>query len=572
MTPNVKSRVVILLVAAALVFGVWKITKTYSVWKARRSLDLARAYFKQGRLTEATLSVRASLQAKKNNPEAYRTMAEMMEAMNSAEAIPYRKAVAEQCPSDPQAALDLARCALRFNRPEIARQMLPRLQGKGNDTPGLLEIRAKIIEISGDQKGAVEAYGKLWRLSPGSDAGKNAMLYLARIRLSGGPRDETDAALAHLRELADDPEFGAGACRLMMRAALQKSDPATAFRISCDLLKRPSSTIDDRLQHLDLMQILHCPLESSALEWLECSVENNPSMTAKTAEWVADHKGPRAALSWLERLPPDRLLMKPVPIVMADCYSRLKDWGAIEKLLAGQNWGRLEAQRSAMLAGAYRNTGQGNLADSTWKTAIDKARTQPGFLASLARLAVSENRADDAMEALWNIQRSDPGYDAAQRQLFAYYRAKNDSARLLRLSERTLAEHPENLSLKLSVATLLLVRDWQLSRATSLAREVYLADKNPVLPAAVYAFCLYRENPSKKTAEQAAALLDARSAGDKSNDDCLVYYGLILTACGRYDEARACFQKMNRTLLFPETLEKVKAAEAKIAAGNTRRE
>jgi len=115
--------------------------------------------------------------------------------------------------------------------------------------------------------------------------------------------------------------------------------------------------------------------------------------------------------------------------------------------------------------------------------------------------------------------------------------------------------------LKLSVASLLLAKDQQLSRAARLAKEVYTANPGPVLNAAVYAYSLFRLDPSSTGAAAAAAILDARPDADKNSEDCLVYYGLILAACNRTTEAGACFSKMNRSMLFPETLEKVRAAE-----------
>jgi tetratricopeptide (TPR) repeat protein len=249
---------------------------------------------------------------------------------------------------------------------------------------------------------------------------------------------------------------------------------------------------------------------------------------------------------------------------MADCYSRLRNWDAMRTLLSKQNWGDLNPQRDALLSTAYRQEAQNDLARAKWQTALASAQSQPGALASLARLAFSENRLDDALDALWRIPFGDPDYGRAQKDLFIYYGQKKDAANLLRLLKGTLAQKPNDPSVKLSVATLLLVRDSEPDLAARLAREVYQADPKPVRHAAVYAYSIYQQNPTGETAARAAAILDALSPQDKANDDCLVYYGLILAGGKRYDEARACFNKMDRSKLFPEMAQKVEDAESKM--------
>jgi len=552
--------VIIVLMTACI----WKGAAFYGHWKAERSLERAREYLKEGRLNEAVINIQISIQKNAKNPAAWKLLAETFESTGSAEALQCRRKVVELLPDDPKAKIEFARCSLIFNQLAAARAMLAQITESGGNRPDFLEMQAMLSSASGDIAGAAELFGRLMREFPGTTFAKNAQLNLSKIWLLNGLSGAPEQAANSLEDLIDDPQYGGDALRLLIRRSLKTKDSAAAFHFSCLLTKSPNARMDDHLLMLDLMQYLKCPLYYAALDWMERSVEKSPASTANLAEWVMNRQGPQAAIDWLNHLPPAFLQAKPLPIVLADCYSRLKDWSAVQSLLSNQNWGPFNPQRNAFLSTAYRNVRQGDLAGAMWDTAVSSAQRHPGSLESLARLAFSENRPDDAVGALWKITTADPAYAKTQQQLFVYYRQRNDSANLLRLLKRTLEERPNDPSVKLSVATLLLVRNSQPDLAARLAKEVYQADPKPVRHAAVYAFSIYRENPSEKTATKAAAILDALSQQEKSSDDCLVYYGLILAGCNRFDEARDCFRKMNRNSLFPEMLQQVHEAEARM--------
>jgi hypothetical protein len=66
--------------------------------------------------------------------------------------------------------------------------------------------------------------------------------------------------------------------------------------------------------------------------------------------------------------------------------------------------------------------------------------------------------------------------------------------------------------------------------------------------AALYAFGLYLQgNP-----EKGADLLDSREDLELLGSDCAAYYALVLSACGRGDEARQVLAAVDRQALLPE--------------------
>ena len=541
--------------------GGWKAIGAYSAWKSEQSLARARQYARSGQTEQAMINLQMSLRDRPHNPEAWKLCAEILEAGGSKEALACRVKVTELLPRDPGAKIECARSALSFNQLAIAQNMVDRVPEDAHNRPEYLEIQAMLASASGHLDTASNSFERLTRDFPGTPYAKNALLNLSKMWLLNDVPGASEQAANRLEELANDPQYGSEARRLLVRRSLKKKDAAAALDFSYWVTETPGARLDDYVLMLDLMRYADCPLYPTALDWVKDVARKNPATAAALAEWIMKHEGPKAAVDWLHRLPRNLQEAKPVPIVLADAYERMKDWSSLQSLLSKQNWGAFNSQKNAFLATAYREDQQLDLARAKWDAAVSAGRSQPGVLNSLAHLAASENRTGDAIDALWKIPPGDLTYAGAQRQLYVYYRDRKDAANLLRLLQRTLEEHPNDPSVKLSVATLLLVRDADVHRAARLAREVYEADPQPLRHAAVYAYSVLRESPSEKAAASAAAILDARSPEERSSDDCLVYYGLILARCHRADEARLCFQKMDRKLLFPEMLEKVHQAE-----------
>lgn len=361
-----------------------------------------------------------------------------------------------------------------------------------------------------------------------------------------------------LDELAGDPEFGVPSLRVISQWDLQKNDVTKALCDAYRLVQSPNSNFEDCLRMLDIFTIAECPLVDSALRWLQISVVGDPAGTAKLAEWMLERRGPESALEWLEELPAGELAKMPVPVVLADCQLMLKHWAKAESLLSNQNWGSLEPQRKALLSSAYAGVDP-NLERLSWESAVATAHGQKQVLASLARFALAEHRMEDAIALLWRLPDSDPEYAWARRTLFIHFRQANDLKNLLRLQEDALAQYPKDASTKRSVAALLSIAGADPLRVSKLAREIYESDPKSIANAAVYAYSVHCNGDSRK----AAAILDPRPVAEKMSDDCLPYYALILAGCDRKAEARDCFGKINKNLLFPQMRDRLAEAEAR---------
>ena len=551
-------RILISILILGIGLACWRGVRLYESWRSEESLKLAQDFCRQGQWDRAMRTVESSLCFDPNNLRTLRLAAEVLDITGSPQVLQCRQRIAELTPGDSVSQIALAAAALRFNRLPVAIRALGAVPPSEQKRLDFLEMEGIVNSALGQPAKAARFFAEIVRLAPSGRAAKSARVNLAQIWLLSRIPGEPESAMKTLDGLGDDPEFGACSLRMLSQWDLQKNDVTKALRDAYRLVQSPNSIFEDRLRMLDIFTVAECPLVDSALRWSQISVVGDPARTAKLAEWMIERRGPEIALKWLEGLPAGEQVKMPVPVVLADCRLMLKRWTQAESFLANQNWGSLEPQRNALLSSANAG-GDANLARLFWASAVANAHGQDQILASLARFALAEHRTEEAIALLWRIADDNPDYAWARRTLFIHFRQENDLKNLLRLQEEALAHYPKDASTKRSIAALLLIAGTDPLRASKLAREIYESDPNSIANAAVYAFSLHCNGDSRK----AATILDSYPVAEKMTDHCLPYYALILAACDRKAEARDCFTKINRNLLFPQMQKRLAEAEAR---------
>ena len=233
-------------------------------------------------------------------------------------------------------------------------------------------------------------------------------------------------------------------------------------------------------------------------------------------------------------------------MLVADCYSALNRWADLESLVRGTNWRGLEPLRLAFLARAQAGQDNVQKSERTWQLALVAAERQPAQLIPLLAMARADKR--DVREVLWLIAEKDPRQVWARKELYQTYSNEKNSAEMLRMMELVLKENPEDQSAKYNVAGLLMVTGHQIERAGRLAKELYEANSQTLGNAALYAYGLMLQGEPEKGAK----LLDAREDLHQLGNDGSAYYALILSACGRGEEARRFAEAIDRQQLLPE--------------------
>ena len=537
--------------------GAWQGRGVYQHWRARESLRQARSFLREGQQARAALSIQASLSFDSENPEALQLAAEFMESQGNPKAVEFRQRRAALSSAEATALISLAETALRFNQMDVARNALARVLEVDRNHPEYLSAQAACFVMSGRPQEAAAAYQALLAGSPDHELAKAARVNLARLWLGSRDRGENAKANALLEPLAGDPAYGAESLRMRTRQALKEGNSPEAVRLGTHLTEFSKAGLEDRLLLLDALSASHSPLIDAALLALEHAVSGKPDAESDLAAWMLKNQGTAVALKWLTSLPAAEQDRMPIPVVLADCHAALKNWIALENLLAGKNWREMEAQRLGLLARAAWGRGDERSAARAWSEALNDTRQQPISAFILARMATGDGRMAEACAALWRVPATDPNFPEAQNQLFAFYQKQKDAKNLLRLLEQALTIRPDDLDLKRSTAALLLIGGRQIPRAARLAKEAYLADPKPIANAAVYAFSLLLIGD----AAGAEQVLEKRPQAERLNDAAVSYYILILSARGRIEEAHRYARQMNRQVLFPEMLARIESAE-----------
>ena len=272
----------------------------------------------------------------------------------------------------------------------------------------------------------------------------------------------------------------------------------------------------------------------------------NAQSAFQLGRWQLVTLGPDKALSWLQGLPKNIRSTPLIGVLLADSYSALKRWMDLEDLVRWTDWHEAEALRLAFLARAQAQQDKVSRSEETWQLALAAARSRPGQLVSLAKMARADGR--DVREVLWLIAEQDPAQTWARKELYEAYLKEKNSGQMLRMMELILKEDPDDQTAKYNVAGLLMVTERQLDRAARLAQELYKSDSKNLRNAVLYAYALKLRGEAGK----GAAILGSREDLDQLENDGRAYYALILTACGRTDEARSFALLVDRQQLPPE--------------------
>jgi tetratricopeptide (TPR) repeat protein len=531
--------VAVLLASAGSFFAYF----AYCNWQADRAVRQAKSSFASQKLQEGILRLQAALRRCPNHLEARRTVASLLEASRSAEALVHRRKLMDLQPRLLEPKLAYARAALLFDKPQEAAKVLDGIKGLNRRTSEFLELRAEQFLARARTDLALEVYRELLELHPED---RRIRAKLAALELQNGPEQVRDSARAALESLASDEEFGAIALRALTKDALRRQDLPAALSWSGRASETPSVEFFDRMLRL---QALFAAKSSGYDSWLsdvEKRAFENPRFALELGKWKVTAIGLQRAAAWLESAPKSIQDDPATGALLADCYSALDRWNDLESLTRSSAWRELDPLRLAFLARAQARQGNLKKSEQTWKLAVAAAEKQPEQLVPLLAMARDDKR--DVRQVLWVIAEKGPGQLSARRELYQAYWQERNADGMLRMMELVLKEKPNDRAAKFNVASLLMATGRQIKRAGGLAKELYEDDPQVLGNAALYAFGLYLQGDPEKGAD----LFDSREDLELLGSDGAAYYALVLSACGRGDEARQLLVAVDRQALLPE--------------------
>jgi tetratricopeptide (TPR) repeat protein len=522
----------------------------YRNWQADRAVRLAKESLEKRDFRNAFLSLQNAVRKCPDHVEALGVAAALLETVGQSQALIHRRRLVELQPELLAPRLALARSALRFGQVQVAADVLDTV-GPDHQTAEFMELRAELCLARGRADLARDIYRDTVQRHP-EDA--RSRVKLAVIELQSGSEQDRASARATLESMASEADFGLLALRALTQDALRRRQFVAALSWSERLLEQRPAEFSDRMLRLQALFAAN-PLEG--IRWLseiEKDATGSPRFAFQLAKWKAGATGPQSAVDWLEGQSKAVRDDIPISMLLADCYSALGRWNDLESLVRWSDWRELEPLRVAFLARAQAGQGNSHRSDATWKLAVASVEKRPVLLVPLLEMARVDKR--DARQIKWMIAEKDPRNISIRRELYQTCRDERDSEGMLRMMELVLKEKPTDRDARFNVAGLLLVTGHQIARAQRLAEELYEGDPASLENAVLYAFGLHLQGESRRGMD----ILDSRNDLQELGGHGVAYYALILSACGRNDEARDILAAVERESLLPELQESLDRA------------
>ena len=182
-----KRRWMVILLAAAIALVafagpvIWRDGRGgYAKWKCERALRKAHAAFEAKDMPSLALALQVAVRADRDNPQVWKTIADMTEAMGAREAIQQRMRVATLMPGNVEAQLALAITAMRFGDIYTARDALKAVPPDLRDSMSYRRAVALFAMVEGNGGTAEDVLASVMK----DDSSDGVRLAYATVRMS----------------------------------------------------------------------------------------------------------------------------------------------------------------------------------------------------------------------------------------------------------------------------------------------------------------------------------------------------------------------------------------------------
>jgi predicted Zn-dependent protease len=524
----------------------------YKSARQHRLIRQTRAFLAKADQRKALLTLQRALKYNSRDLEACRLMAELAEAGRSPSALLWRSRVVEIKPHSTADRLALAQTALIFNDYASATNALDGVDFEDKK-------RAAYHNVAGAVESTVDHFPEAeWhfleacRIEP-----QNALsqLNLAVVRLHNTNTVALAEARTTLKTLSSNTTNSTLRCQALRELvvdAMRFNQTIAALALSRDLLEQTNSLFRDRILRLEVLRETRNPELKTALIGFQREATVSPSSIYEMGLWQMSKTSPAEALTWLQTLPMNTQTNQPVAVLIAECFSAIKDWSGLHQWLRPNNqpqyWGELEFIRHSFETRALRGQELAGAAKAEWEQALKAANGQKGSLVMLLRMAAQWNWLTEAEELLWAIVNRYPDEKWAAQALSQSLLAAGRTRPLMQLYSQQMKRAPSDLGIKNNLAMTALLLEAVELKPHQLAREIY--DKAPTNTSFVstYAFSLHVQD---KDAE-ALKIIQKLSPQDLENPSIAGYYGLILKATGNAAKAKIYLNWASKAPMLPE--------------------
>jgi hypothetical protein len=514
-------------------------------WRAERLMDTAESCLKKGSLIEAYQAAKSAHGLNPQNLRSLRMLADMYEGSGSAEALIYRRSVAESAGSTPEDQVAYLRAALQAGRLDLADEFLKRIGIAGRASPKIASIAASLLRLRGQTDQARTLEQETAEKAQGTEK-VEAELMRARGQLEATDPSERAIGRATLMRIASQKTAQSLEARRLLISAGDRTEKETQELVQMIELDPKASTAD-RLTAKSLQLEIHPDWRNATLEeakkmWSNGTEEDQLALS----DFLSRHNDPEGVLA----LPPVRqgrgLLLR------LDALAKLKKWAEIRNELNQASEAKIPLDpflADVFQARVAQELREIPMAEAQWKKAKSKAVGDPRKLEFLANFAERSGNISLTREAYRDMTRypstAVPGYFGLIR-----IAEKNAATSELRDIMGELARQlPKDPAPKNDFAYLNLLLKDRLDDSLQTATE--LVSTLPGLPA--YRTTLALARLRKNQPQQALSAYDGSAINwSTALPGWQAVRAAVLAANHRDDEARHLAAEINWDRLKPE--------------------
>lgn len=540
LTPRVGYFAILVLLTAGLTTGaVYWGFKLLRDFRAKQMAAGAREYLAQGKVREALLRAQSALTLTPEGPEAWRSMAAVMDAIGNPLALGcYEKVVATGAATS-EDRQNYLQAAMRLGQDAAARQQAAELEKAGDGGFSRL-VSAEAMMNSGN----IAAAENELRGVPGSSAvSRPSKLVLAQLLASQESGQSKAEALSLLREIANGDDATAA--------------NALAAGITAGLVPPP-----ERKEWVDKLENHPAADDRAFLIAKSARIEADPNARDASAEAVMARFSPlpverktRAAV-WLNQLGEyDRALRlissqeasanPDAFVAWLDTLAGKGDWARVEAALSGDRVPLRGASLEMFRARAARNLGREGAARQFYQQSVTSAlKGNPRQIAAVMAFLEAEGQLPVLRETFLTALREPASAQSAKQGLLAIEKQSLDAYKMRDLLMTLRDALPDDQDVKSGAIYYDLVLGGK--GLGSEAWRMSQAEPENFARTSVYALAVLKEG----FPEKAVRIFDGLSVrSDQITPEQKVILVSVLAANGRMDQAQAMASTLDLSVL-----------------------
>ncbi|MGB8167258.1 MAG: tetratricopeptide repeat protein [Chthoniobacteraceae bacterium] len=517
----------------------------YRAWTERRGIQRAAQAYLRGDFKQAVVDARGVLKKNPHSPEATRIVAKSLEAMESPQALVWRRELDTLQSGDSENLLGMAAACIKTGDFDGASRALQKLKPEDQKTARFHDLAAKVARRNRDTASAETHWQEAVRLEPKNDEFR---LGLASVQLESRAPETRAAALEALGKMAANPAQRIAALRVLVADSVVHSEKSRTRQLAAELAADPAAEFTDKVSCLAVLRTARDAKASAYLAELQALAASDSEKIYKLMSWMNENNLALVLLEWVNTLPPELTAQPPVCATVADAYARAADWNGLKAKIENANWGEMDYLRLAFLARALDRLNEENAAAAAWNNALALAQTRPDWLEVLGRVTKAWGWKQRAEDTLWKLSGTDRVPRWAAEFLWSAALARQDTPKLYEASKLLMKADPGNLVVRNHHIALALLTGQTADAPLQLAETHYQQTPQTLAVGVTYGLALFQQG----RAAEAVAVMERYKPEELRRFPTSTYYAIFLAAAGQAERADEYFQIGAKGALLPE--------------------